>query len=375
MWRRALFWTLLVLGTVVTAEVMVRLFLDPPARYPKSRDPPMVTHAVRGYALKPGAVGTYFAGGRRTRIVINTRGFRDGPYGDAATARVRVLSVGDSFTLGLGVDSTEPWPERLEAGLDSVLGATVSVFNAGVPGYSVRQMRQTIQELVPELRPQVIVFAVNGETYWRVSDPYVLLGTQLVRASAVPYVVEARRGLYYRRFTSWNWLGGLDLWLNQHFEFGAHVMTVAQLANGVLARASSTSTGSAGASLTAESPLEPQFAPVLAEIDSVWSLADSAGAALVVLLVNPQASDGSFPDAQYRYNQILRSHCMARGIDVLDPLPSLAGLADGKPIMRSADDYHWSGKAHEAVAAVLREHLVRSGLVDAAIDTAPPPSR
>jgi len=374
-WKHACFWALLAIGTVGTAEAIVRVALDPPARYPKSKDPPMVVHDVRGYALKPGAAGVYHAGGRTTRIAIDDRGFRDGPYTDATAAAVRILAAGDSFTLGLGVESVESWPERLEAALRVSADSTVSVFNAGVPGYSVRQMRQTVQELGPELRPQVIVFAVNAETFWRMSDPYVLRGTQLIRANAARDVVEGRRALYFRRFARWRVLSSLDLWLNQHFELGAHLITLVQLGYSRLAELPVANRESPSDPAATDSELERKFAPLLKEIDLARSFADSIGASIVVLLVNPQEEDGSFAERQYRYNRIVQAHCDTEGIAVVDPLPVLDRLAVGKPIFRTADDYHWSSAAHEVAAAMLYEYLNQPPSAAEAVVSLPPGRR
>ena len=103
------------LVSIAAAEGLVRLLLDPPGLYPKPEETPvMMTHPKWGFALRPGATGQYTAGGHSGRIRINRRGFRDGSFDAAVHSTVRLLAVGDSFTLGLGVDSTDPWPEQLE---------------------------------------------------------------------------------------------------------------------------------------------------------------------------------------------------------------------------------------------------------------------
>src|SRR5262245_33504104 len=102
------------------------------------------------------------------------------------------------------------------------------VINAGVAGYSARQMRLTMEELIPRLHPRLLIAGLNGETYWRVTDPYVYAGGQVVRGSIGRNLVVGPKGLYYSRITKWSWLKNLDLWMNQHFELGAHLIGLAQ---------------------------------------------------------------------------------------------------------------------------------------------------
>src|SRR2546427_10560132 len=109
----------------------------------------MTAHPARRYALLTGASGQYTAGGHSARIRINERGFRGAPYAEALSSDLRILALGDSFTLGLGVDSMDPWPERLELLLRLYFDSRASVVNAGGPGYRARQMRQTGAELMP----------------------------------------------------------------------------------------------------------------------------------------------------------------------------------------------------------------------------------
>jgi len=181
-WKLAVFWLILIGVIAAITEGLVRLTLNPPGLYPRPQETSVMTaHPVRGYALLPGASGQYTAGGHSARIQINERGFRDRPYAEALSSDLRILALGDSFTLGLGVDAMDPWPEQLELLLRRDFGSRASVVNAGVPGYSARQMRHTGEELIPELHPPIAVFAVNVETYWRVEDPYVYHGGQLVR--------------------------------------------------------------------------------------------------------------------------------------------------------------------------------------------------
>jgi hypothetical protein len=357
--RRLLFWAILVFGTLGAGELIVRLTLRPPGLLRRGDDAMlMMPQEPIGYALRPGAAWHFTAGGHVAPIRINAKGFRDGPFDEAVEANMRILGAGDSFTLGLGVDSTDPWPEQLEQLLQGQIGPSVRVVNTGVPGYSARQMRQTVEAVAPELRPQVVIFAVTGDNYWRVERPYLLLEGYLVKTDALPMVRLGRDGVYFSPIMRWQWLNHLDIWLNQHFQlYGWAVGTPAA--------------GSAApAAKTVDlAEAERRLAPTLDEMLKADSVTRADGAAFVVLLVNTQQLDGSFDRNQFTYNEVFRRFCEAHHIRVVDPLPTLDQTAAGRPIYRSYDDPHWTRAAHRVVAEVLDRYLLSAGLIPASPST------
>jgi lysophospholipase L1-like esterase len=344
------------------AEVLVRLLLEPPGRWPVSEESPVIVeHPSLGYALRPGAAGRYTAGGHAAPMRINQQGWRDSPLPDAVRADLRLLAVGDSFTFGLGVDSTEPWPEQLEQLLGATPGRRAAVVNAGVPGYSARQMRQVIEGLLPELRPQAVVFGMNSETYWRVEAPYVFRAGQLVRSSALPDLTVGRRGLYYSPIVKWRWLNRIDVWLNQHFELGAHMLAMAYRLYGAASGSGETAPAPAAATLVDTADVRSRLGPALEEIGRAAAASRSGGARFVVLLINPQLEDGSFAPVQFAYNQIVGDFCRAHDIEVVDPLPVFLAQGAGRPLYRAADNYHWTREAHRVAAAAMYRHLEPGG--------------
>lgn len=354
---RALAVVAVVLASLALAEGLVRWLLDPPGRWPASEESPvMAEDSVLGYGLRPGATGQYTAGGRIARIRINARGFRDAPFSEALAARRRVLAVGDSFTFGLGVDSAESWPEQLERLLRSE-GSDVAVVNAGIPGYSARQMRQLVETLIPELRPQVVLFGLNPETYWRVEAPYVLRAGQLVATAALPNLTVGKRGLYYSPIVKWPWLNRLDVWLNQHFELGAHLLVLAREAYGAAFVDAPEVASRPAAPPSDSAEVWRRLEPALAEIAHTAAAVRASGAELVVVLVNPQSEDGSFAPVQYAYNAAVKAFCRAGAIPVVDPLPMLTARGHGRPIYRSPDNYHWTAAADRVAAEAVARYL------------------
>ena len=84
-----------------------------------------------GKRLVPGFAGEHTG----VQISINSHGMRDREY-DARKppGSLRILALGDSWTFGVGMESEDTWPKRLEALLTSP-GRPVAVMNTGVSGY------------------------------------------------------------------------------------------------------------------------------------------------------------------------------------------------------------------------------------------------
>ena len=149
---RAIFFIVFMIAVaLMTSEAIARLLLVAPGRFPAAQETPVIAeHATLGYTLRPGAVGHYSAGGYRAPIQMNEDALRDAPLAQAIQTDSRLLAVGDSFTMGLGVDAADTWPEQLERMLNH-RKSRAAVVNAGVPGYSARQMRQVVEGLRQEV--------------------------------------------------------------------------------------------------------------------------------------------------------------------------------------------------------------------------------
>ena len=83
------------------------------------------------------------------------------------TARpLTIIFIGDSVTRGFGVDvHNEAYPMLLGKQLDETV--PVEVLNAAVPGFGVDQMVLKLEKLLPENRPDLIVFAYIPHDLWR----------------------------------------------------------------------------------------------------------------------------------------------------------------------------------------------------------------
>lgn len=127
-----------------------------PAARPYRPDPEL------GQRFEPGFRGRFthpeYAG---ERVEINSDGFRDLEWPSVASKQeqeLRVLVLGDSTTLGFGVQREESIPALLGEELQRLFPErTVRAFNAGVPGYGARHAQRLLLELGERLAPDLVV--------------------------------------------------------------------------------------------------------------------------------------------------------------------------------------------------------------------------
>jgi hypothetical protein len=154
--------------------------------------------SLLGWRLKPFIASPQF----------NTReyGFRSNGSADPAIKSGGVLAVGSSFTAGSGVSDAQTWPAQLA----QLTGWNVN--NAGEGGYQADQIILLAEQMLPLIRPQIIIVdlipgTIIGTGYassgW--PKPYFTIenGGLVAHNSPVPQNPPARRG----RFDIRGWLG------------------------------------------------------------------------------------------------------------------------------------------------------------------------
>lgn len=334
------------------AELVVRALRNPPGHFPRNprEDPLYVADSVTAYALKPGAHHDYVTPELSTAIDVSSDGLRDTTAPAARKAPIRILSVGDSFTMGLAVTAQDTWSKQLERALAERLHVSVVVLNAGVPGYSARQIRQRLERYLPRVAPQIVIYGFTVETFTRMQNPVVLFGGTLVRSDALPRIRVTPDGLLYSPFTR-TWLRQLDFWLNEHFELGAHVLNRLRR---IYDRAHHVEVGVLPASQTLDpDTIGAHMRPALDEMRTMKRYAEAAGARFLVLLINMQRRDGSFRRQDSIYNATAMRECAELRLSCIDLLPALQREAAGAPVLRTRSDQHWTPRAHRIAAESL----------------------
>ncbi len=117
------------------------------------------------------------------RLTTDGEGFRATP----PSSGPEVLFMGDSVTMGFGVNDAEAFP----AVVAGMLGRSVRVVNAGVSGYSSEQGRVYLADLLPRLKPAVVVIEFGIDDDW----PSLFRDQDLVSAHPA---IEQMHGLLRR---------------------------------------------------------------------------------------------------------------------------------------------------------------------------------
>lgn len=118
-----------------------------------------VTDPLVKWRLAPGFRGRFvhpdYAG---EEFVVNARGYRDVEWPtDRDPDEYRVLVLGDSLTVGLGVRREETYSALLQSALQKRVDRPVRVLNAGVSGYGPGEEAFVLHELVDDLKPDLVI--------------------------------------------------------------------------------------------------------------------------------------------------------------------------------------------------------------------------
>jgi lysophospholipase L1-like esterase len=123
---------------------------------------------VAGYRMRPGASTRFTTAEFSTDIRINNAGVRGADFGPKAGGERRVLVLGDSMVLSVQVAEADTFCQRLEDRLNRSSGAVrYRVINGGVQGYGPVEMALSIDRMLAELEPDLLVigaYAANDAT-------------------------------------------------------------------------------------------------------------------------------------------------------------------------------------------------------------------
>ncbi|MDJ0867404.1 MAG: GDSL-type esterase/lipase family protein [Myxococcota bacterium] len=114
------------------------------------------------WSLAPGKQVWY----RGTPVTTNALGLRSPEVEPKQPGELRILSLGESGTFGIGVDDDQTYSARLEAVLRERLpDRRVTVLNAGVPAWSSFQSRLYLEVRGLALEPDVVLFSHEFNDY------------------------------------------------------------------------------------------------------------------------------------------------------------------------------------------------------------------
>jgi hypothetical protein len=92
-------------------------------------------------------------------VKTNSMGFRDREFAPQKPAKMRIVTLGDSFTFGWGVNAEESWPKLLEEHLKST-GVDVEIANLGRPGGSPTTYADIAEKSLDLLHPDLLIVGI-----------------------------------------------------------------------------------------------------------------------------------------------------------------------------------------------------------------------
>ena len=149
--------SLTIAASLILAEVLVR-FVSPQQPTPLGGNDPhglTIRDSELGYTLKPNFEGSWV---RNVLVRTNAIGLRDIDYGDKEPRELRILSLGDSYAFGWGVEIQDSYPKVVERFLSRDFPACkISVVNGAVSGFSTYQEIIMLKKLYASISPDFVI--------------------------------------------------------------------------------------------------------------------------------------------------------------------------------------------------------------------------
>ena len=255
-----------------------------------------------GWVHRPNtALRNFYGPGRH--LHINSEGFRaNGETPSREEKARRVICLGDSFTLGFGVDDRDTWPAQWER-----LTPDIRTVNMGQGGYSVGQCCLWYRRSGPALKADALVFAFIVDDIWRMRGERMANGYGKPRFSAaagrltvsgqpVPTKIETGRPL---RETA------------EEIRFLADHNSIARTLRAVSGGASTVPAGEEAAE---------QVLVLLAVLDELSEAARSERIPFLVVLLPElrEFQDASLKQARRAVSEAVSEHLRGRRVPLLD---------------------------------------------------------
>lgn len=97
----------------------------------------------------------------RVKYTTNSNGIRDSEIlrSNKGEKELRIFTIGDSFTYGLGLNLEETFQFKLENKLKAKLNKDVNVINAGVGGYGSKQSLELLGMEIGNYQPDIVLYS------------------------------------------------------------------------------------------------------------------------------------------------------------------------------------------------------------------------
>jgi len=361
---------------VAGSELLIRLFLpqDTFGRLLMNRPAMFRESDVLEFELLPGYKGKYVKEEFDTTITINSKGYRGREFDLSKNGRFRILTIGDSFTLGIGVEDNESYPARMEKILTNDYHLKdIEIVNAGfAAGFSPDTYYLYLKERGLKLQPDLILIGFfigndldHGKAFWHkwVETDQEGLPLKIENEGAS---VENNRWVLRKKRLRYQ----LPVLRDSHFFHLA--LTSASGLKRLL-------TGAAGSSSELYNPFiykvtyEERTNVIVKKVQTLFRamarLAAKEAIPLAVIMI--PAREQVYPDEFGLLNnreldlqkpqRILAGFFQRERIPYLDLLPYLKARSK-ENLFYFRDDMHWTVKGHELASEVIVDFLVENNL-------------
>lgn len=276
-------------------------------------------------------------------FVTNSMGFRsEREIPGRKDGEFRVLSLGDSIAVGLGVSVKETYASQLETLLARHLDQ-VRVINAGVSSYSTWQEVDLLKEKGLIVQPDIVLL----QYFW--NDLYVKPAKVIPLARSKSGVQRDSVKKYVRLLKSsrilsllWEHLSILKNKIRPSFDWTHRAMIFNGLKSSYLERA---------------------YISVNTSLEELKALADTFRfEPILIIFPGPEQVQGS--DAPTHMQERIEAMVRKVGIRSLNLLPAMQhGYADKPNLYIPWDNVHLTPQGHKVVAKAIERYLVQEHLV------------
>jgi hypothetical protein len=288
---------------------------------------------------------------------INGEGMRaDREYAKAKPAGVkRIVSLGDSFTIGYEVELEDTFSSVLERELRS-RGYAVEVLNAGVSGYSNAEALLYLERELLDYHPDLVLLSFYGnDLVDNVRTGLFRLEGDRLREGAESYVPAGRLGNFLNTNPLFNWLS------ERSNAFALVKESATLLVKRGMVQANVENLGAAETGSTSPDDRASQERRLAAAIlERMLRVCQERGIPLVIQSIPTELGDGRlaelFPLSEFDVER--------EGVWFIGMAPLLEPWRDEELLYWKQSHSHWTPYSHAVSGRALADLIVDEGLLD-----------
>lgn len=331
-----------ILVTVV-AEIVLRVLGENPQRFIKDDSDFIKYDSVVQYTYQSNLNLLIENENYSIQIFTNSNGYRDDEW-QLNSDEQRILIIGDSFSVGYGINKSERYSDVLSSKLSDF-----KIYNAAVSGYNIEQMKLTAIKLLNVLQPNFIILGLNIDVLNRVVDPYVYFEGFCLKKSKLEYaeVVENKLILYH--------------FSNRYIQYiERFLLTNSFLYNFVIDRSRILKKNLING-ISGKEDFDQKLLDIIQQQLSELSVyLQENEIKLLVLPVIQHNRASEFELTSLYYYERVKSFCLNNKITFVDVVPQLEFAIKKGSDLWINNDPHWNKDAHEITAEVIVETLMEN---------------